>query len=144
MKTFTKLDHKYIEVADRIETLIENGVMKVGDKLLSVRALSKEQGISLSTAFQAYYSLESKGLIEARPQSGYYVKFTPKLYPELPTVCDPPEDAMPVTVDEMIASVYKDLYSKPLINFALAAPPVELLPSANGGNKKFRNKLSPL
>jgi DNA-binding GntR family transcriptional regulator len=71
-----KADHKYLEVADRIERLIEKNVLKIGDKLLSVRALSKEQGISLSTAFQAYYSLESKGLIEARPPSGYYVKFS--------------------------------------------------------------------
>ncbi|MFM7854587.1 MAG: GntR family transcriptional regulator, partial [Flammeovirgaceae bacterium] len=71
-------DHLYHEVADRIETLIEKQALKVGDKLLSVRALSKEQGISLSTAFQAYYYLESKGLIEARPQSGYYVKFSPR------------------------------------------------------------------
>lgn len=63
-------EHKYIEVADRIESLIDKQILKVGDKLPSVRSLSKEQGISLSTAFQAYYSLESKGLIEARPQSG--------------------------------------------------------------------------
>ena len=70
-------DHKYMEVAERIETLIAKKVMRVGDKLLSVRALSKEQGISLSTSFQAYYFLESKGLIEARPQSGYYVKHSP-------------------------------------------------------------------
>ena len=71
-------DHLYQEVADRIELLIEKKALKVGDKLLSVRSLSKEQGISLSTAFQAYYHLESKGLVEARPQSGYYVKFSPK------------------------------------------------------------------
>src|SRR3982751_5381747 len=79
-----KSDHKYIEVADRIETLIEKKVMKIGDKLLSVRALSKEQGISLSTAFQAYYLLESKGLVEARPQSGYYVKYSPEHVLDLP------------------------------------------------------------
>ncbi len=64
-------DHLYLEVATRIETLIEKGAIKIGDRLLSVRSLSKEQGISLSTAFQSYYHLESKGLIEARPQSGY-------------------------------------------------------------------------
>jgi DNA-binding transcriptional regulator YhcF (GntR family) len=69
----------------------------VGDKLLSVRALSKEQGISLSTAFQAYYSLESKGLIEARPQSGYYVKFSKNSHLKLPKVCELPDDAIPVS-----------------------------------------------
>src|SRR5688572_6426990 len=46
-----KPEHKYLEVAERIEALIEKKILKVGDKLLSVRALSKEQGISLSTAF---------------------------------------------------------------------------------------------
>src|SRR3989337_3772727 len=97
-----KVDHKYVEVADRIESLIEKKILKVGDKLLSVRALSKEQGISLSTAFQAYYSLARKGLVEARPQSGYYVKYSPEYILDLPKVSEPPEDAVPVSVDDMI------------------------------------------
>ncbi|MEO5979528.1 MAG: PLP-dependent aminotransferase family protein [Chryseolinea sp.] len=125
-----KAEHKYVEVADRIEALIEKEVLKVGDKLLSVRALSKEQGISLSTAFQAYYALESKGLIEARPQSGYYVKYSPKHILEMPKVREPIEDALPVTIDEMINSVYLDLNAKSLLNFSMAAPSIELLPVA--------------
>jgi DNA-binding transcriptional MocR family regulator len=123
-------EHKYVEVADRIETLIEKNVLKVGDKLLSVRALSKEQGISLSTAFQAYYTLESKGLIEARPQSGYYVKFSREHILDLPETCEPPEDAMPVSVDEMITSVYGNLNDEKLLNFSMGAPAFELLPVA--------------
>jgi len=125
-----RTDYKYTEVAERIESLIEKKVLKVGDKLLSVRALSKEQGISLSTAFQAYYYLESKGLIEARPQSGYYVKYSPEHILDLPKVCDPIDDAVPVSVDEMINSVYYDLRSSKLINFSMAAPSFELLPIA--------------
>jgi DNA-binding transcriptional MocR family regulator len=126
-----KPDHKYMEVADRIETLIEKKVLKVGDKLLSVRALSKEQGISLSTAFQAYYCLESKGLIEARPQSGYYVKFSREHTFDMPRICEPPDDAIPVSVDDMINSVYVDLNSSDkLLNFSMGAPSVELLPTA--------------
>lgn len=125
-----KTEHKYIEVAERIETLIENKVLKVGDKLLSVRALSKEQGISLSTAFQAYYYLESKGLIEARPQSGYYVKFSMEQILDMPSISEPPEDAIPVSVDEMINSVYVDLNSEKIVNFSTAAPAIELLPTA--------------
>src|SRR5688500_17780180 len=123
-------EHKYIEVAERIEALIEKQILKVGDRLPSVRALSKEQGISMSTAFQAYYSLESKGLIEARPQSGYYVKYSPEHILDLPKVCDPIDDAVPVSVDEMINSVYYDLRSTKLINFSMAAPSFELLPIA--------------
>lgn len=123
-------EHKYVEVADRIETLIEKQILKLGDKLLSVRALSKEQGISLSTAFQAYYSLESKGLIEARPQSGYYVKFSRNHVRELPKVSEPPDDAVPVSVDEIINSVYMDFNREKILNFSMGAPSVELLPAA--------------
>ncbi len=123
-------DHLYQEVADRIEQLIENRSLKVGDKLLSVRSLSKEQGISLSTAFQAYYHLESKGLVEARPQSGYYVRYSPTHTLDVPQCCDPAEKAVPVTIDEMISSVYNDLRSNKLINFALGAPAPALLPAA--------------
>jgi DNA-binding transcriptional MocR family regulator len=125
-----KSDHKYIEVAERIETLIEKEIFKVGDKLLSVRALSKEQGISLSTAFQAYYALESRGLIEARPQSGYYVKYSPRHVLNMPKVCEPLDDALPVTLDDMINSVYVDLNSKSLLNFSMATPSIDLLPTA--------------
>ena len=123
-------DHLYMEVADRIEQLIEKKTLKIGDKLLSTRALSKEQGISLSTAFQAYYHLESKGLIEARPQSGYYVKFSPQHTLNIPTCCDPVDEVMPVTVDEMISSVYHDLRSDKILSFSLGAPHSSLLPAA--------------
>lgn len=130
MKTLVRQEHKYIDVSDRIEKLIENGVLKVGDKLLSVRALSKEQGISLSTAFQSYYHLESKGLIEARPQSGYYVKFSREHILDLPKASEPPDDAVPVSIDEMISSVYHDLNSEKLIHFSLGVPSIDLLPAA--------------
>lgn len=125
-----RTEHKYVEVADRIETLIENEVLKVGDKLLSVRALSKEQGISMSTAFQAYYSLESKGLIEARPQSGYYVRYSPRFTRDLPRASEPLDEAVPVTIDDMINSVYVNLNSGGLLNFSMATPAIELLPVA--------------
>lgn len=126
----TRSDYKYHEVAERIEQLISKQVLKVGDKLLSVRALSKEQGISLSTAFQAYYHLESKGLIEARPQSGYYVKYSPHHSLDLPRICETPDEAVPVSINEMINSVYLDLRSPNLMNFSLAAPSESMLPTA--------------
>lgn len=123
-------EHLYLEVSDRIEKLIEKRALKVGDKLLSVRALSKEQGISLSTAFQAYYHLESKGLIEARPQSGYYVRYSPQHMLSVPMVAKAADEVVPVSIDDMISSVYKDLRSDKILNFAMGAPSYELLPAA--------------
>src|ERR1041384_2922743 len=123
-------EHLYLEVSDRIEKLIEKRALKVGDKLLSVRALSKEQDISLSTAFQAYYHLEAKGLIEARPQSGYYVKFSPRHGLSLPKSCETCDVVAPVTIGHMISSVYHHLRSDKLIQFSMGAPDYSLLPTA--------------
>ena len=123
-------DHLYQEVADRIESLIEKRALKVGDKLLSVRALSKEQGISLSTAFQAYYHLEGKGLIESRPKSGYYVRFNFRKFPAMPAVSTPEPVATEVSVEEMISTVFRSMSNDDLLNFSIASPPIELLPAA--------------
>ena len=62
--------HIYLQVADGLEKLIADDTLKMGDKLPSVRRISEEYGISIGTAFQAYYHLEGKGLIESRPKSG--------------------------------------------------------------------------
>lgn len=64
-------DLLYQQVAVRIEQMIEKGVLRAGEKIPSVRAMSRQQNVSMSTAFQAYFLLESKGLIESRPRSGF-------------------------------------------------------------------------
>jgi DNA-binding GntR family transcriptional regulator len=79
-------DFLYSRIADRLELQIENRTLKAGDKLMSLRALSKEQGISLSTAYKAYAELENKGIVEARAKSGYFVRFSKAQYPKSPEV----------------------------------------------------------
>lgn len=123
-------DFLYQQVADRIEKLIQQGLLKTGDKLLSVRMLSKEQGISMSTAYQAYVQLEARGLIESRPKSGYYVKFNPKKTPPLPEVTKPAPIEQEVSICEIITSVFKDIASDAIMQFSLGAPAMELLPAA--------------
>src|SRR6188474_3714026 len=81
---FNSDDHLYLQVADGLEKMIAEEVLRIGDKLPSVRVLSEEYGISMGTAFQAYYHLEGRGLIESRPKSGYYVRFSHKRFPGLP------------------------------------------------------------
>ena len=94
--------------------MIAEEVLKIGDKLPSVRVLSDEYGISMGTAFQAYYHLEGRGLIESRPKSGYYVRFNHKRFPELPeAMCFREPISHDVSVKEMIASIYTDITSQP-------------------------------
>lgn len=125
-----KTDHLYLQVAHQIEDMIEQDVLRIGDKLPSVRILSEEKGISMSTAFQAYYHLENKGLIEPRPKSGYYVRFTPKSFPDLPSCCEPPKKVKHASVGEIITEVFRDFSTQSQLNFAVAVPPMELLPAA--------------
>jgi len=86
----------------------------------------------MGTAFQAYYHLEGKGLIESRPKSGYYVRFNQRRFPDLPSMQQPDPLSHDISVREMIASIYSDiaLHSNKVINFALAAPDPSLLPGA--------------
>lgn len=130
---FNSEDHLYLQVAEGLEKMIGEDVLRIGDKLPSVRMLSEEYGISMGTAFQAYYHLEGKGLIESRPKSGYYVRFNQRRFRELPKVMEPESLSHEVSVKEMINSIYGDIAlnnNSKVINFAIAAPDASLLPVA--------------
>ncbi|MGB0521934.1 MAG: PLP-dependent aminotransferase family protein [Flammeovirgaceae bacterium] len=120
----------YLHLASRFERMIEDDVLKVGDKLPSVRSLSKEQGVSMSTAYQAYVELEKKGLIEARPKSGYYVRFSPKHARKTPNAAVPFVKEAVQDVEEMIKQVYGNLTHQDIIPFSVNMPAAELLPTA--------------
>lgn len=66
--------NRYEVLAVEIERHIDAGVLRAGDQLPSVRRSCQINRVSPSTVLRAYYLLERKGLIEARPQSGYYVR----------------------------------------------------------------------
>src|SRR6185503_20431550 len=68
--------------------------------------------------------------IEPRPKSGYYVRFSSKNFPELPNCCEPVKKAGHASVGELIIEVFEHLASENLLNFAVAVPPIELLPTA--------------
>ncbi len=63
----------YQRVARLIETQIANGTLRHGDRAPSVRSLARSAGVSIATVNQAYLQLERRGLLRARPRSGYFV-----------------------------------------------------------------------
>jgi DNA-binding transcriptional regulator YhcF (GntR family) len=105
-KNTTFSDPLYLQIAGGLEKMISDEILKIGDKLPSIRMFSNDRGVSMGTAFQAYYHLEAKGLIEARPKSGYYVRFNMRRMPGLPQIADPEPVASEVSVQEMIETVY--------------------------------------
>src|SRR5579862_7442605 len=64
----------YIQIAEEVIKQIENGTLRAGEKVPSIRRLSKQRRVSISTALQAYIWLETRGHLEARPKSGFFVR----------------------------------------------------------------------
>lgn len=63
----------YMEVYDYFKQLIENGILKEGEKLPSIRRCCRERGVSKTTVEQAYMCLCDDGYVMPKSQSGYYV-----------------------------------------------------------------------
>ena len=120
----------YEALADELVRLVQAGTLRPGDRLPSVRRMSQQKNLSLTTVLQAYQLLEDQGVIEARPQSGYYVRpavaqATPA--PEVPASLPDPEH---VQVDELVMRVVRDAMRPGLVQFGAALPAPELLPTA--------------
>lgn len=64
---------KYAEIMNSIQRKVEEGLLKPGDKLPSIRLLAKEFACSKNTVIRAYQELEKKHLIYSVPKSGYYI-----------------------------------------------------------------------
>ncbi len=118
----------YQHVADRIAGLIEAGTLRAGDRVPSLRQTSSQQRVSLSTCLQAYALLESRGLIEARPQSGFYVRA--RL--EIPAPAAPrlrvPTTRTHVDLASVLETLLRASQDPTLVGLGAAAPSPELLP----------------
>lgn len=119
----------YEQVAEYIGKLIENKIYRVGERIPSVRKMSEQKRVSVTTVLQAYELLESQGVIEAKPQSGYYVKprFNKKV--PAPDISSPRSDPTKVSVSELTMMIMKDLFNPNLVPLGVAAPNSTLLPA---------------
>lgn len=63
----------YLQIYDQIKNQILQGEASAGEKLPSLRILSRDLEVSITTAELAYNQLLVEGYIISRPQSGYYV-----------------------------------------------------------------------
>lgn len=64
-------------IAADLAELIGAGTLGAGARLPSLRRTGRQHRVSLTTAVQAYRLLEDRGLIEARPKSGFFVRARP-------------------------------------------------------------------
>jgi DNA-binding transcriptional MocR family regulator len=64
----------YEHLANELGGLIASRVFAPGDRLPSIRHLAQQKRLSVSTVMQALRLMEDRGLIDAKPQAGYYVR----------------------------------------------------------------------
>lgn len=64
----------YEQVVERIKKMIEEGELKIGDKLPTERAMAEELNVSRASIREAIRSLEVIGLIESIQGAGNYIK----------------------------------------------------------------------
>ncbi|WP_324020642.1 aminotransferase class I/II-fold pyridoxal phosphate-dependent enzyme [Pantoea sp. JZ29] len=87
---------RYQHLATLLEKRIEQGLYQSGERLPSVRSLSVEHGVSISTVQQAYYLLEQKQLIIPQARSGYFVA-PHKAMPPVPALTRPAQYPVEIT-----------------------------------------------
>jgi len=117
----------YDKVAKNITELINEGVLRPGSKIPSVRKLKSKMKVSASTVVQAYSLLEAKGLIEARPKSGYYVRFQANA--PVPKTPVPATISIPLKISDFVASVLQSNQQPEVYPFGIAVPDARLLPA---------------
>lgn len=103
----------YETVAKEIESQIQLGALRVGEKIASVREQSKLFNVSINTVLQAYVLLESRGVIESRPQSGFYVSkivTTEEVRPESDVQTRPAPILIPDLVSDLFEAAANDKY----------------------------------
>ena len=129
-KEKNKNEFVYLRIAGVIENQILDNILRTGDKLPSLRTICREYGVSQNTALNAYYHLESKMLIETRPQSGYYVRYSRTRIPSIPKITNPSMIASYGDGELMVSKVYGNLGEDSNLALSLGTPANELLPIA--------------
>ena len=119
---------RYQTLALATEKLIGEGVLRAGDRLPSVRQACRVHAVSPVTVLQAYYLLESRGLIEARPRSGYFVRGRlGQRLPE-PEMSQPPGDSSGLEVSDFIFEILESVKDPAVVPFGSSFPSPHLFP----------------
>ncbi|MBM5575574.1 PLP-dependent aminotransferase family protein [Deefgea sp. CFH1-16] len=122
-----KSETLYFQLAEELAQAIHAGVLRAGEKLPSIRKLSSERHLSLSTIMEAYRELEDRGLVEARPQSGFYVRAIRHL--ASPELTKPPQRPSHVVIDPLLTPSVLARINALKVDFGLAILSPKLFPN---------------
>ncbi|MDQ7968989.1 MAG: PLP-dependent aminotransferase family protein [Oxalicibacterium faecigallinarum] len=119
----------YEKLATEIEEQIARGVFHVGERLPSIRQMSQHHALSITTVVHAYLLLESKGIVESHPQSGYFVRESAKTVQPALRTSQPIAVSSHVDVSRLVLSTLRSIGSHDAIPLGSPYPDPALFPS---------------
>jgi DNA-binding transcriptional MocR family regulator len=119
---------RYEQLAEEISHQIRARVLRVGDRLPSVRQASQAHRVSRGTVLRAYYALEDRGEIRTRPRSGYYVTPQRAAVPPPPLATRPSTATRSPDVRDFVFDVLEAIKARDMVPFGSAFPSPDLFP----------------
>ncbi|WP_137938209.1 PLP-dependent aminotransferase family protein [Chitinivorax sp. B] len=119
---------RYEEIAEGVITLINQGVLRPGDRIPSIRSASRSHQVNPLTVMQAYQLLESQGWVAARPQSGYYVRARLVKRMAVPEMTRPTQQSVELDVSDFVFDILEATRSRSAVPLGSAFPSPWLFP----------------
>lgn len=123
----------YVRLANLLEQMIRDRSLRPGDRVPSVRHFSEQQRVSVPTALHAYTTLEMRGLIEARPKSGFFVRARMADLVREPDCCAGKPKVSDLANLDPLDSLMSDHSDPKLVPLGVALPSPDLLPTVKLG-----------
>jgi DNA-binding transcriptional MocR family regulator len=135
-------DYLYRQVIDLINENIASGTLRPGDRLPSLRKMSRQIRVSIPTVRQAYIELERQRRVESRPQSGFYVRGLHanqlvRPSPQFQVAAKP----IPLSCRPLVDRVYDGLYTPGIVPLGIANPCMAS-PAAKGLHRTMKRVMS--
>lgn len=112
----------YARLAVKMADQIRSGAMAAGERMPSVRQLSKREKVSVSTVIAAYSLLEEQRWIEARPKSGFFVRRRVHKPLATPSEFKTPSRPVIATTSQLVMDVLRHGAKANAVNFGRAIP----------------------
>lgn len=116
------------QIAGALEEMIRTRAWRVGERISSIRETAKSFRVSPTTAAEAYRLLVDRGLLRAKPRSGYYVCRVGPSAPMLTRAQALPLEPRQVKPLSMIQRMSEVRARKDMVELGSALPALELLP----------------
>ena len=126
----------YERLADDLGQLIAQRVFAAGERLPSIRQLALQKRLSISTVMHAMQLLEDRGLVDARPQAGFYVRARGRALAPVAALRSVEKPAY-VGINNILMQVLKEHELHGAAALGSALPPAEMLP-----NERVRRTLA--